>query len=54
MYSNLNSIQRLENKKYDNDLLKSVAFHIVNSMKRGKEIILMITQKMVSIFRGSY
>ena len=38
----LNSIQRLENKKYYNDSLKEVALRIVAAMKKGKGIILMM------------
>ncbi len=38
----LNSIQRLENKKYDNDSLRNVALHIVEAKKKGREIVLMI------------
>ncbi len=38
----LNSIQRLENKKYFNDSLRDVAVHIVEAMKKGRGIILMI------------
>jgi hypothetical protein len=39
---NIDSIQRLENKKYYNDSLKEVALHIVEAMKKGKGIILMM------------
>ena len=38
----LNSIQKLENKKYYNDSLRGVALHIVEATKKGRGIILMI------------
>ncbi len=38
----LNSIQKLENKKYYNDSLSDVALHIVEATKKGRGIILMI------------
>ncbi len=38
----LNIIQRLKMKKYYNDSLRDVALHIVEAMKKGRGIILMI------------
>ena len=38
----INIIQRLEKKKYYNDSLRDVALHIVEAMKKGRGIILMI------------
>jgi hypothetical protein len=39
---NLDGIQRLENKKCDNEALRDVALRIVGAMKKGKGIILMM------------